>query len=393
MYFVQVARLEDPEGAGRIPLLLVGGSAEGRGVITSADYSVRAFGVRSGMPTAQALRLCPQATVVPVPRGACARVSREIRGVLERFAPIVEAASIDEFYLDLTGTEKLYAGEPLAETAERIRGAVKAETRITVSIGGGTRRVVAKLAAKIAKPAGVHIVPAGEEATFMRRFRLAEIPGVGPVLAERLASYGLRTVEDILPLEEPTLASWLGESGGRWLWERVRGIDSTRVGQPPKSRSISREETFPRDLHRDEDLDHELQRLATRVAGDVRDERLAARTVTIKLKDADFRVRQASRTLPQPIESDRAVLAVARELLAKLRARRRTAARLLGVSLSHFESVSGAAQLTLLTQGAELETERDRVLSHTLDELRGRFGRGAIVPGTLLEPDESDDTD
>ena len=177
MYFVQVARLEDPEGAGRIQLLLVGGSREGRGVITSADYSARAFGVRSGMPTAQALRLCPQATVVPVPRDACARISGEIRSVLERFAPIVESASIDEFYLDLSGTETLYRGEPLAATAERIRVAVKDETQISVSIGGGTQRMVAKLAAGRAKPAGVRIVPAGGEAEFMRGFELADIPG------------------------------------------------------------------------------------------------------------------------------------------------------------------------------------------------------------------------
>ena len=386
MYFVQVARLEDPEGAGRIQLLLVGGSRAGRGVITSADYSARAFGVRSGMPTAQALRLCPQATVVPVPRDACSRISSEIRTVLERFAPTVEAASIDEFYMDLSGTETLYRGEPLEATAERIRLAVKAETQIAVSIGGGTQRMVAKLAAGLAKPAGVRIVPAGAEADFMRAFELADIPGVGPVLAERLRTFGLRTVPDILPIDEATLKVWLGDAGGHWLWECVRGIDSSPVNRPAKNRSISREETFPRDLREDADLELELHRLAARVAADLRAARVTARTVTVKLKDADFQIRSASRTLPDPIESDRAVYVTALDLLRTLRQRRRTAARLIGVSLSQLGAPAGAAQFTLFEPDQPAETPRDRKLSHALDDLRERFGDRAVRPGTLLDP-------
>src|SRR5262245_9331171 len=147
-YFVQVARLEDPQGAGRERLLLVGGSPEGRGVVTSASYEVREYGVRSGMSMAQALRLCPQAKWAPVPRGACSRKHGEIRAVLDRFAPLVESASIDEFYLDLSGTETLYHQRTLADVSEQIRMTVLAETSINISIGGGTNRLIAKLAVR-----------------------------------------------------------------------------------------------------------------------------------------------------------------------------------------------------------------------------------------------------
>ncbi len=153
-FYVAVARLVDPDGAGKEPLLIVGGSSK-RGVVTSASYETRRYGVRSAMPTAHALRLCPKAVVVSVPRKACSQKSREIRKALERFSPVVEPASIDEFYVDLTGTERLYH-ESLAATAARIRAAVLESTKLSVSIGGGTSRLIAKLAAEEAKrrPAG-----------------------------------------------------------------------------------------------------------------------------------------------------------------------------------------------------------------------------------------------
>lgn len=177
-FFVQCARLADPDGVGREPLLLVGGSVDGRGVVTSASYETRAFGVRSGMPTARALRLCPRARVVPVPRSLCGQKSREVRGVLDRFSPVIEAASIDEAYIDLTGTEALYR-EDARETALRVQRAVLDEAAIVVSIGGGPTKLVAKLAATRAKPGGVHVVEPAEVLEFMRTFQLDDIPGVG----------------------------------------------------------------------------------------------------------------------------------------------------------------------------------------------------------------------
>ncbi|HSH45477.1 MAG TPA: DNA polymerase IV [Longimicrobiales bacterium] len=384
-FFVQCARIEDPAGAGREPLLLVGGSPDGRGVVTSASYETRAFGCRSGMPTGQALRLCPQAKVVPVPREMCGRKSREVRAVLQRFTPLVEAASIDEAYLDLTGTEALYGGETTEATARRIQAAVKEETGITVSIGGGPTRVVAKLAAGRAKPAGVHIVAPDQAASFMEGLQLRDIPGVGPVLARRLRTMGLVAVTDALPLSEQELESMLGPGRGAWLYQRIRGRGSDTVEPDTEAKSMSREETFPRDLTGDPELERELMALAIRVAGDLRRQALRARTVTVKIKDGDFRTRSASRTVDAPLESDRAIHGVAVELLRTLRKRRRTGARLLGVAVSHFATAEEGTQMVLFEDGdAALESPRDRRLSKAADQLRERFGHNAIRPGRLL---------
>jgi len=387
-FYVAVARLADPEGAGKARLLIVGGSSEQRGVVTSASYEARAFGVHSAMPMARAVRLCPGATVVPVPWDACTRKSREIGAVLRRFTPVVEQASSDEFYLDLSGTEQLYGGEPLAATARRMRDAVIAETSLSLSIGGGTSKFVAKLAAGLAKPRpgraadGVHVVAPGAEADFMLQFALADIPLIGPKFQERLARVGLRTVRDVVRHERETLGGWLGEREGTWLHERTRGIDRAPVEVNREAKSVSRDETFPTDLDDDAALAARLLALADRASADVRESGLVARTVTVKLRDADFTTRQASRTLADAVQSDRAVYAVARELLARLRAARRVPARLLGVALSQLVRQGGEGQLSLLeTPGTTLETERDRVISRVIDEVRERFGPDALGRG------------
>jgi DNA polymerase IV len=385
-FFVQCARLADPDGAGRERLLLVGGSASGRGVVTSASYETRAFGVRSGMPTSQAVRLCPDAVVVPVPRGLCGEKSRAIREVLERFTPVVEPASIDEAYLDLSGTERLYHDEPIADTARRIQAAVLQDTNIHVSIGGGTNRLIAKLAVSRAKPAGVHIVEPGGEAAFMLEHDIGDIPGVGPVLTAELLKYGLKTMADGVALSEKQVLNLLGERRGPWLYRRMRGIDDSPVETGGAARSMSRDETFARDLHDDGEIARELRVLVRRLAADLRGDGLRARTITVRLRDADFRTRQASRTLDEPVETDRGVYAAARPLLARLRSERRTGARLVGVAASNLVP-RGAGQLAFLDGDAtQLETERDRTLAQVADTLRARFGGDAITSGDLLRP-------
>jgi DNA polymerase-4 len=396
-FYVAVARLIDPEGAGKAALLIVGGSRESRGVVCSASYETRKFGVRSAMPTAQALKLCPQAMCVPVPRGACSRKSAEIRRVLQRFTPVVEGASIDEWYLDLGGTEQLYANEPLERTAHRIRDAVRKETSLSVSIGGGTNKLVAKMAVEVAKPkpdnnaTGVHIVAAGEEATFLKRFLLAEIPLVGPKFVTRLERAGLRTVNDVLEHPLAELIRWFGEREGQWLYDRVRGIDGGSVEGHGEQKSMSREETFSADISDDVTLERELFALAARAASDLRSELLAARTIRVKIKDADFTVRQAGRTLPEAVVSDRVIYGVARELLHTLRSRRRTAARLIGISLSSLVTSPEPPQLALFADTtASLETERDRTVARTMDVVRAKFGQDAIGAAQLNKHDDEE---
>jgi len=385
MFYVQVARLEDPSGAGQVELLMVGGSPTGRGVVTSASYEVREFGVRSGMPTAQALKLCPQAKVVPVSRRACTARSKRVREVLHELSPVVQAASIDEFYLDLSGTERLFHQESLESSARRIRQEVLERTEISVSVGGGTRKLVAKLAAGRAKPGGVQVVPPGEEERFMRSFKLREIPGVGPALAEALERKGLVAVDDILPVDEAWLGKWLGPSRARWLWERARGMDSSRVNPGEPRKSISSERTFESDLSDDWALEGELLRLTGAIGGTLRSKGLRGRTITVKIRDRDFKTRQASHTLPDPVEADSTIFSVARNLFQELRRKRRVGVRLLGAGISSLVEGDSPPQLDLFQADALAEPERDRVVSRVLDDLRGRFGDDAILPGRMLE--------
>ena len=315
--------------------------------------------------------------------------------MLQRFTPVVEGASIDEWYLDMGGTERLYDDEPLERTAHRIRDAVRAETSLSISIGGGTNKLVAKMAVEVAKPkpgntaSGVHIVAPGDEASFLKRFLLAEIPLVGPKFQNRLERAGLRTVNDVLehPLSE--LVRWFGEREGHWLWDRVRGIDSGEVEGHGDQKSMSREETFALDINDDAELERELFALVARVASDMRTELLAARTIRVKIKDADFRIRQAGRTLPDAVVSDRVIYAVARELLHTLRSRRRTAARLIGIALSSLVTNPEPPQLALFEErSASLETERDRTVARTMDVVRRKFGQDAITAARLSKHDD-----
>ncbi|NNF37675.1 MAG: DNA polymerase IV [Gemmatimonadetes bacterium] len=389
-FYVQVARLEDPEGAGRAEYLIVGGSSSGRGVVTSASYSCREFGVHSAMPTGRALRLCPQAMVAPVSRSACSERSRRVRDALRTLAPLVQAASIDEFYLDLTGMDRMLAGESLVESGRRIQAAVLAASEIRVSIGGGTNRLVAKLAAGRAKPNGVFVVPPGGEADFIAELALADLPGVGPKLVAALSERGLRGVADVRRVERDWLERWLGDSRAEWLLRRVWGRDDSPVVHGERRKSVSSERTFSRDLDATEELERELLRLSVSVTASLRKEGLRARTLSVKVRTSDFTTRQRAHTFGDPVESDTVVFPVARRLLAELRARRRGRVRLLGVGLSNLVAHDVPAQLALFTEGVhapgDSETERDRALARTVDVLRTRFGKDAVLPGRIVDP-------
>jgi DNA polymerase IV len=382
-YFVRCAILADPDGAGRSELVIVGGTPEGRGVVTSASYAARKFGVHAGMPMATALRLCPGAYRAPVPGEMVRRKHREVREVLDAFAPVVEAASVDEFYLDLTGTERLYGGEPLEATARRIQQAVMERTGIAISVGGATGRTYAKMAASVHKPMGVFVVPPGEEAAFMSRFDLADIPGVGPALADALHRRGATRVRDLHGIDEATLASWVGESRARWLHRLARGEAGGGVSARAPQKSVSHERTYPRDLVDEDEIEARLLALAGETAASLRAEGLRARTVTVRVRYADFTDRSASRTVPDPLESDRAVFTVARELLRELRARRGGGIRLLGVGVSKLASPDDEAPRLFEPPGA-LDTDRDRRVSEAADRLRRRFGKEAIVPARIV---------
>lgn len=386
-FFVAVARQVDPEGAGRATLLIVGGRPGSRGVVCSASYETRAFGVGSGMPISQALRLCPAAMCVPVPRHACSDTSRAIRRALDQYTPLVEGASIDEWYLDLTGTEALYHHEPIDQTARRIRDTVFAQTGMRVSIGVGPNKLIAKLAVEHAKPkpgttaTGVFVVTNEGVTSFMAALPLAAIPGIGPVLQAKLESVGLVRVRDALAAQPADLARWLGRETAHRLLRKARGESAAIVEPRAPAKQVSREETFDRDLSGDAVLQRELRTLADRAAADLRGDGLAARTVTVKVKDRTFRSRSASRTLAEPIESGTAIAAVAIALLAKLRTGWTVPVRLLGVALSNFTAARDAEQLTIFGGATPVESPRDRALSRAMDRVREKYGNDSIGPG------------
>jgi len=266
---------------------------------------------------------------------------------------------------------------------------VFAATGPSLSVGGGTNRLVAKLAAERAKPrpgtsgTGVLIVPPGDEAAFLATHVLAEIPGVGPRLQASLHRYGLRTVPEALRVDRVTLESWLGPRTGAWLHGRIRGRGGVGIGSDVGTKSMSHEETFARDLGADDAIETELLRLVNRLCADLRKAGLRARSITVKLRDHDFRTRQASRTLPEPVDVDRAAYAVAVDLLRQLRSRRRVPARLIGVAFSRFESES-EPQLDLLAEAESGdEAARDRRVAAVVDRVNRRFGRQALEPARL----------
>jgi len=262
-----------------------------------------------------------------------------------------------------------------------------------VDIGGGTSKLVAKLAVERAKPkpgtgaTGVHVVAPGEEGRFLETFELAEIPLIGPRFQERLDKLGMRRVPDVLQYDLATLTRWLGAREAEWLFDRVRGIDHSEVEAHGDAKSISRDDTFPADIDDDDALGRELLALVTRAAMDLRGDALTARTITVRIRDFDFKTRQASRTLDAPVISDRVILEVAHGLLQKLRAARRVPARLIGVGLSSLTVDSAADQLTLFERkdAATDETERDRVLARTIDRVRAKFGDKGIFPARLAD--------
>jgi DNA polymerase IV len=389
--FVQCAVLADPEGLAGESLILVGGTPEGRGVVASASYGCRAFGVRSAMPTATALRLCPAARVVKVPREMVRDRSRALGSILRNWAPVAVMASVDEAYLDLTGTEALYRQASLEEIARAIQAEVGSVVGLDVSIGGGSNRLVAKLATSFAKPKGVFVVPPGQEEEFVGRLEPGDLLGVGPAFLEEMRRRGITSMAALRALDEATMASWWSPDRARWLWRRCRGVDDSPVEEDDVTRSVSSETTFSRDLSDTRELEAALLAQVVDAALALRGKGLFARTITVKLRDADFRDRSRGRTLEEPVHTESAIFRIARELLADLRKQRHTSARLIGVALTGLSASGEVAQRTLLDVAPPAETERERALARAADTVRARFGSTALRPGSMFAPPPSEE--
>ena len=377
-FFVEVCRQRHPELRG-VELLVVGGRRDSRGVVQSASYGARRFGIHAGMPIGQAVRLCPQATFFQGSFPQYREASRAVRAVLQAHAPTVVMASLDEAYLDFAGTERLHPVS-LLPVAERLRDDVRGQTGLDCSVGIGPNRMIAKLASDCAKPRGLMEVRAGWEEGFLAGLPLQALPGIGPKTAARLADLGLRDVHQIQAMTEGALERLLGPEA-RALKRRAHGYGGTTLNAARLPRSMSRETTLSRDLRDAEELEAILALLTARVAGQLREEGLVARTVTLKLRHDDFHTVTRRRTLETATDLDPelfgAARALFREAFEEVR-RRDRGVRLIGVAATN---LGEAAEADLFEPA---ERRRQRELSTAVDKVREKYGFAAVTPGAAL---------
>lgn len=375
-FFVEVCRQRQPE-LRNIELLIVGGRRESRGVVQSASYGARKFGVRSGMPIGQAARLCPDATFVKGEFVHYREASHAVRKVIERHAPVAVMTGLDEGYLDLSGTDMLYPVS-LLDVAEQIRNEIRAATGLDCSIGIGPNRMIAKIASDYAKPRAICEVRPGWERGFAAGLSLAALPGIGPKTAKRLTERGLTDVAQVQAMPPAELARLVGPEEAAWLIRRSEGRGDTTLRAHELPKSVSRETTFGRDVSSLDELDRILLLLTARVAGQLRDEGLVAGAIVLKLRHGDFVTVTRRRALPTPTAMDAELLAPARSLLgpafAAARARRQ-AVRLLGIAAVRL----APAEAPDLFEPAG--RTRQRELTDAVDRVRAKFGFDAVHSG------------
>lgn len=372
-FFASVEQLDDPDLRGR-PVII--GGAE-RGVVSTASYEARRFGVRSAMPMFQARRLCPQAVFLRGRMGRYKEKSQEIMALLSRFSPLVEQASVDEAYLDATGLERVFGS--VEHMARTLQESVVAECGLTCSVGLAPVKFLAKIASDLKKPAGLTVLAHADVPVFLQRLPVGKIPGVGPSLLKKLELLGVRMAADV---ERYPLEFWQTRLGkaGELLHARARGIDPRPVEPCVAPKSESAENTFDRDTRDPEELASWLLHQAERVGRNLRRQGLAGRTVTLKLKFADFTQITRSRTLREPTNLTRTIYSTGLDLLRENLPQRPL--RLIGLGVSHFGG--GERQLSLLPDPAEEINQREAQLDATLDAVRDKFGSKAVVRGRLF---------
>jgi DNA polymerase-4 len=366
-FFVSVELLERPELRGRP--VVVGGQKDQRGVVTSASYEARKYGVHSAMPLRTAGRLCPHAIFLDGHHEKYGEWSDRVASILVKFSPVVEMVSIDEAYLDLAGTERLQ-GPPLA-AADKLLRTIAKSTGLPCSGGLATTRLTAKVASDQAKPSGLVWVPPGGEARFLAPLPVRKIPGIGEVTERALRALGIATVEQLAAVPQERLEKIFGQ-WGEALYRKARGGDSYEFVIDAEPKSISHNHTFGEDTSDLNEMTTTLSHLSQRACKRLREAGLAARTLTLTIRYTGFETHTRAKTLAEPTQLDGDIYAVFLELFRKHRDTKRKV-RLLGVSLSGF--THGNSQLDLLD--AERREKLAR-LTQATDRLRDRFGFGKV---------------
>jgi DNA polymerase IV len=371
-FYATVEKRDDPSLAAE-PVIVGGGK---RGVVAACCYVARTFGVRSAMPMFEALRLCPHARVIRPNMEKYVRVGREVRQMMLALTPLVEPLSIDEAFLDLSGTERLHELGP-AKVLARFALDVERQLSITVSIGLSCNKFLAKIASDLDKPRGFAVLDGGDEAVeFLAPKPVSFIFGVGKVSAQRLARDGFNRIADLQKTGEVELMRRYGDEGRR-LSRLARGMDARLVSADRETKSVSSETTFERDISDFHALERILWAQTEEVSARLKDKALAGATVTLKLKTADFRIRTRAQSFESPTQLAGKIFAAARGLLE--READGTKYRLLGVGLSALASADQADPADLV-DGRAAEAE------HAVDRVRARFGEDAVVRGLAFEP-------
>jgi len=372
-FFVSVEQVENPELKGKP--VVVGGRPDQRGVVASASYEARAFGLRAGMPLTTASRLCPQAIFIQGSFSKYQVASQRFMAILADFSPYLEPVSLDEAYLDVTGFESLYGS--IHQMAVAIKKRIKDELGLFASIGIASCKVVAKVASELSKPDGLLEVAVGQERSFLSPLPITKLPGIGKKTKRILNGLGINTIAQLSTMPSSALKSHFG-AFGEILWRYSRGIDDRKVEPPAEAKSISRETTFGKDTTDHSLLKATLRYLSERVGSQLRQRGKQARCVTLKLRYADFTTITRRHTLRQGSDSDQTIFDTGVGLLNQALSQQKPKVRLIGIGVSNL--TEPGRQLDML----DLSAQRLGQLNRAIDRIRKKYGFTAIQTGRTL---------
>lgn len=373
-FFVSVEQRENPKLKGKP--VVVGGRPKGRGVVASASYEARAFGLYAGMPLSTASRLCPQAIFIEGSFPKYRDASQRFMAILADFSPYLEPLGLDEAYLDATGFESIHGS--VQQMAVKIKQRIKAELGLCASVGIASSKVVAKVASELSKPDGLLDVAIGQEHSFLAPLAIGKLPGVGTKTEQKLNALGITTLGKLTSTPLTALKSHFGASG-EVLHRFAKGIDDREVEPPAPAKQISRETTFAKDTRDRSFLKATLRYLGERVGTDLRQEGKQARAITLKLRYADFSTITRRQTLNQPFDSDQTIFDAGVKLLNKALSGEKRALRLIGIGVSSL--TEAGKQLDML----DFSARRQEQLNRAIDRIRKKYGFTAIQTGRTLK--------
>jgi DNA polymerase-4 len=375
-FYASVEQLDNPQLKGKC--VIVGGTSN-RGVVSASSYEARQFGVRSAMPIYQAKQKCPHGIFVPPRMGRYKEVSQKVMALLRDFSPLVEPVSIDEAYMDITGCQRLF-GEP-QETAWEIKRQIKETVQLTCSIGVAPNKFLAKIASDLEKPDGLTMILPDKVSAFIDALPIKKVPGVGKKMHRQLELLSIRTLGDVQRLPEKTLVKHLGKFGQR-LHALSSGTDHSAVTPHASHKSISSERTLAADTRDTKLLKRYLLRQSEDVAKQLRKAGVRAKTITIKIKDADFKQVTRRTTITIPTQSSKTIYRYAERLMDNFKITKKI--RLIGVGTSGFSSVTASLQMGLFENNEDTKDEWEKV-DKTLDSIGKKFGKDVIGRATLKD--------